>query len=205
MKYCKNCGKELPDDSVFCQYCGSNSLEDKFTSEFKEKYNIFKGNDIKDYQKRLKIACIMCIALFVWVILAYYTNNGQKEIKELNNQIVELQATIDTYKTKASKYDKVASSISNQKYYPSFRASSYFVKGASNDVRIYWTTSSGGGTITWTSSTNDISATWGNEWILDGDEEYANLHITCKSGSYGTIKITNSFDNSSYYIFVSGS
>lgn len=205
MKYCKNCGKELPDDSVFCQYCGSNSVEDKITSEFKEKFNIFKGDDIEDYKKKLKIAYIICIALFVWVILAYYTNNGQKEIEELNNQIVELQATIDSYKTKASKYDKIAGSISNQKYYPRFRASSYFVKGTSNDVRIYWTTSSGGGTITWTSSTNDISATWGNEWILDGDEEYANLHITCKSGSYGTIKISNSFDNSSYYIFVSGS
>lgn len=90
MKYCKNCGKELPDDSVFCQYCGSNSVEDKITSEFKEKFNIFKGDDIEDYKKKLKIAYIICIALFVWVILAYYTNNGQKEIEELNNQIVEL-------------------------------------------------------------------------------------------------------------------
>ena len=29
--YCKNCGKEIEQDSKFCKYCGENIAEDNFT------------------------------------------------------------------------------------------------------------------------------------------------------------------------------
>lgn len=39
--YCKNCGKEIADDAIFCQYCGSaqtDELEKKETIYGKKLY-----------------------------------------------------------------------------------------------------------------------------------------------------------------------
>jgi uncharacterized membrane protein YvbJ len=32
--YCKKCGKEIPDDSIYCNHCGTRQIPQKVTVEF---------------------------------------------------------------------------------------------------------------------------------------------------------------------------
>lgn len=207
MKTCKTCGKQLPDDSVFCQYCGSKEIEEKVDLEtenenLKKELNQLKTESLFDYKKGFKVACIICVCLFIWVILAYYSNNGQSQITILTNKVNTLTAENEKYKDKVTKYDKVIK-IANQEIHPKFMSSSYFVKGTENDINIYSSLSSDE-SLSYTVNGIGINASWSEEWLYDGDEAYCVLHITCTEEGSGTIKITNSYNSDSYYIFVTG-
>ena len=41
--YCKKCGKEIPDDSKFCQHCGSSQTTQGNYTNTLSKYNNYIG------------------------------------------------------------------------------------------------------------------------------------------------------------------
>ena len=59
--YCKHCGKEIADDSVFCQYCGGNLQEQQ-----KKKPN---GSILNRFQSLSKGWQITIMAYVVWFLL----------------------------------------------------------------------------------------------------------------------------------------
>ena len=83
--YCKHCGREIADDSKFCQHCGGKQLvegQSKYTNEgIKVKRHIFQPPLIKKiiYVILGFIACVLC---------AYYPleqnieNDAQRIIEE---------------------------------------------------------------------------------------------------------------------------
>lgn len=77
--YCKNCGKEIPDDSKFCQHCGcSQSNNDNNISERDNDKSISDnslpnhGNIIKFLSKNKKFIGIYAIWLIINFILYCY-------------------------------------------------------------------------------------------------------------------------------------
>lgn len=49
--FCKACGKEITDDSVYCSYCGTNQLVDKAEAEKSEKTEPGNPGKIKKLAK----------------------------------------------------------------------------------------------------------------------------------------------------------
>ena len=83
MKVCANCGKELPEDSVFCQYCGSNrvSVVDDFrrTNVNRSNINILNRAETekKDTGKVYKILFIIALIGMICSICGWAWNFKQ--------------------------------------------------------------------------------------------------------------------------------
>lgn len=65
--YCKNCGKEIPDDSKFCQHCGSSQTK-------QENYTNFLSKFYKKYKKYIGIYAIWVV---INIILYCYGVGGE--------------------------------------------------------------------------------------------------------------------------------
>lgn len=70
--YCKNCGKEIPDDSKFCQHCGSSQTKQENYINFLSKY----CNKYKNY------IGIYAIWVVTNIILYYYGADGGRDIMD---------------------------------------------------------------------------------------------------------------------------
>lgn len=68
--YCKNCGKEIPDDSKFCQHCGSSQTKQGNYINFLSKY----------YNKYKNYIGIYAIWVVTNIILYYYGTDGGEGI-----------------------------------------------------------------------------------------------------------------------------
>lgn len=90
MSICKNCGKEIPDDAVFCSYCGEqvmgndvNSGLENSSSYQNSNYNSYQNdnyqnNNYNDYNKDyndsgnggwgLLGCCIPIVGLILWLV-----------------------------------------------------------------------------------------------------------------------------------------
>lgn len=49
--FCKACGKEITDDSVYCSYCGTNQLVDRAEADKAEKTETGNPGKIKKLEK----------------------------------------------------------------------------------------------------------------------------------------------------------
>ena len=63
--YCKNCGKEIAEDSIFCKYCGKNIGEEKSSSRDIGFFNKFRG---LSSWKQITII-VYCIWILVWICI----------------------------------------------------------------------------------------------------------------------------------------
>ena len=82
--YCKNCGKEITDDSVFCKYCGTRQIPQKIILEFnKPSFRLtgdFFRNLVFGFGRLLKKVCIclfpLVLRLAIWGVVAAVVWNG---------------------------------------------------------------------------------------------------------------------------------
>ena len=77
--YCKNCGKEIPNDSRFCQHCGSSQsnndktqLERDCGKSASDNYMSNYGNIINVLSKSKKLIGIYAIWVIINIILYCY-------------------------------------------------------------------------------------------------------------------------------------
>ena len=54
--FCKACGKEITDDSVYCSYCGTNQLVDRAEADKPEKTETGNPGKIKKLEKFGRVA-----------------------------------------------------------------------------------------------------------------------------------------------------
>ena len=235
MKKCLDCGKELPDDSLFCQYCGSKNISESTVeinkqivykrcidcgkelpkdSDFcqycgsKRVAIINNGNDdsVIKKQKSYKTPFIVFLIIsIVFIILSLYlidfNNTLQNELYSMDTKLENANEKASRNEAKANKYNSVDKAISNQTKYNDFYVSTQFVKGTSDIITVY-TYHYGSYTITAT-PTGSISTEWLGQFTGSGTQS-ANLKINCPSSSYGTVTLTNDWNNEKIVIFVTG-
>lgn len=76
-KFCKNCGKELPQESVFCPYCMTKLIDVK------------TGTEIKSKKKNIIIPVLVIVAVVLVASLCFYfvlrapnSNSGEQALGE---------------------------------------------------------------------------------------------------------------------------
>lgn len=95
--YCKNCGKEIEDDSRFCNYCGFNFSGNKSNNKFDInniliQFNKFKDVTISRFMYKIKTDnktrnCTI-IATFIAIICLIFLINNMS-LNKYENQIYE--------------------------------------------------------------------------------------------------------------------
>jgi uncharacterized membrane protein YvbJ len=83
--FCSKCGKEIPEDSKFCQFCGNN---------FNENKNIVKNttsitqNPI--FRKIMRIIGITIIVMIVYLIIFMNMNMGRQLAEATSGQLIQI-------------------------------------------------------------------------------------------------------------------
>lgn len=218
MKVCNNCGKELTDDSLFCQYCGSNDIHDTKDDIIGTPTNkVCKG--CNKYIPEDSLFCPFCggknvVDLSRKVVKEDNTQEEMlvKESTPINNSIQEsskpLQKDIGVWKgliiglictvlicvviafvfNNNSSNSNNLTLQTNEQGYDDFWASKYECS-SSDTIKIYY---NGDGTIYATPyvSSGNIIVEWG-DWYSDEKGNYSPLNITVATATKGTIQITN--------------
>lgn len=86
MYYCKNCGKQIDDDAIYCPYCGVKQIEDEeVTGEIIDNYNFENLNNYQEENNKPVITFGLAIKnLFVNI----FRFNGRQTRKEFNFQLL---------------------------------------------------------------------------------------------------------------------
>ena len=104
--YCKGCGKEISEDSVFCNYCGTRQVPQKIIIEFTKPSFRWNGNLLRFWIFRVikftKSAFLflvpLLIRLLLWGIAALVVWWGVYYIfQEINRPPVESLQSIQNF------------------------------------------------------------------------------------------------------------
>lgn len=91
--FCKNCGKELPDESNFCPYCMTKFVEENKTEPI-------EVNKKKSKALPVAIVALVCVvAIIVGVVVVPKMKNSNEDGGSLNNNGVNVNNTVNTTKT----------------------------------------------------------------------------------------------------------
>lgn len=94
--YCIKCGNELPENSKFCNACGSFQQEkNDVTTDFKAFQTQQKQKNNKDNRKHKKIGCLVIVALLIWFIFVFLfvSLNEEPENSENNSNSYSVSET----------------------------------------------------------------------------------------------------------------
>ena len=72
---CKNCGKEIPDDSAFCPYCGNVTNANRTNKKF-----WFKNLSLK--------SILVIIAVGIWMIYDNFKDRSSKKNIDKNHELI---------------------------------------------------------------------------------------------------------------------
>lgn len=139
---CNKCGQVLPEDSGFCQYCGTKVEVEEEILINKEPEIITKPAKSKEYSSKSKLflggTVIIVIALIGLNIYQFMSadafkteiNTLNEEVAYLNKQLDDKQEKVDYYmgkynesRPKATDYDKIAEFVN--KDYAGYGNSNY--------------------------------------------------------------------------------
>ena len=169
------------------------------------------------YKKFFIITCVLAVLLGVLSGYLFYNQSQlNQNINELNETISSLRAKLSLAEsktktaeskasknqTKADKYDALEKAIANQTKYSDFYVSTQFVKGTSQTITVYAYRNSS--YTVWAQGSGYVNCEWLGEFTGSGTQT-ARLRITCTSGKYGTVTLTNDWNSEKITIFVSGS
>lgn len=90
--YCKKCGKQIADDSVFCSYCGASVEQVANNESDKNK----EGSNVSSSKKSKKT--IYIIASIIILVIGFFVLNGviqkQRADREMERMIEEIAAEV---------------------------------------------------------------------------------------------------------------
>lgn len=231
IKKCGNCNAVLPEDSEFCQYCGSRSilLEEKQLNQVKACARC--GKELPDDSE----FCQFCgskvltkksetVSMNENDVMTHSRTTARDQNRNWQSEIQD-ERSIKPRKLKIpsavlyilmvillvlslsglfffNKY-RIVSQIANQRIIDDFRSDSYFVKGSANTIYIYVSNKEKTKVTATVLSGSGIKMKWG-EWVNDGDHYYAPFTIYCSRLSSGVILFKNHVNNKSFKIYVTG-
>lgn len=107
MKYCKNCGKQLPDDAKFCVDCGTPVKENRQTKRVEQAGTVYKCPNCGEVLDSMTAVCPTC----GYEIRNAKASNASKDFSEKlsaltsNNQKISLIQSFPIPNTKEDIYD----------------------------------------------------------------------------------------------------
>lgn len=208
---CHNCGQELPDDSAFCQYCGSSDIGDAEIKQGKEPEigYITKTECVAEYTENYKgkfkiaviaaviFALITCYFGYQWNYYQSMYREVNEELKTTKRQLTTAQNNANSYQKKAGYFDTIkskASSASNTNFF----ASNTVLKNPNKTRVVFDINYNGQYSISWEYD-NEIILTHGNT-----SNGLVYIDVTYRGTGVKTITCTNSVNNQKIVIYCIG-
>lgn len=111
---CKNCGKEIPEDSLFCPFCGKKyeiiqplvyteqTAQNLSTASEEKKENFLSSNVTK-----MAIIILLVTSLIINVYyMGFVVPNHKNNISDMQTEITEKNSKITAYETSIKKLEK---------------------------------------------------------------------------------------------------
>lgn len=109
--FCNNCNKQIPDDSIFCIFCGSDikkGLSESINQEVKKNDFYYNNKLLKDNSNHKRNKAIPILATFMSlffisvIVLSIFLSvniamveNTKKQVSDLDNSNLQLKTDID--------------------------------------------------------------------------------------------------------------
>lgn len=201
MKKCNSCGARLPEDSVFCQFCGSKDVVEEVKKQ--EIHEINNGamplvnstpTDKKSNSAYIIAITLLTVFLFFFGFQCYQyyqlTNEHEEELSRLRSQLAATKRENTNYETILENAD----SASNTNFF----VSNTVLKNPNKTRVVFYINSNENYNISWEYS-NDITLTTGNT-----SSGLVYIDVTYNGNGVGTIECTNSVNSQKITIYCIG-
>lgn len=196
-KRCIDCGKEVPFDSEFCQYCGSKRLA--LVNE--------QGSASKKKCGKVNIFMIMVVValLISNIYFGYKYSEECKKSYYWYESSVKAQESLSSektksknYKSKAEYYDDIIYYSSSSRSYNDLFVTETIVRNPQNRrISVYY---SGGSTIYCKASSPLVTASWSKKW----NGYWTTLEVTYTGSGVEYVKVFTENEKESITIIVLG-